>query len=1058
MGAWWRRAAVVSAVLGLVACGGGGGEGAASSATGAEPAASGVGGSHEAASDLASLALRSPTLRSKLDRRLLKAKGNVAVWVTLDEAPVATLKADRLQAQGISMPARDLAPQDAERAAAASLAMRGDLLAHRQALIARQTDLASQMQSVGAKELGRVQLAANAMAVQVDARHLATIAGMSGVAKIRPVVDVQREPQPRHKKGGGGASPAEPGSFTGRGVRIAVLDSGVDYTHYNLGGAGTPEAYQQAMADPTRRDRAFPTAKVVAGYDFVGELWPFDELAPDSDPIDTEGHGTHVADIAAGRSADGKHKGVAPDASIVAVKVCSAVATSCSGVAILQGLDFALDPNGDGDISDAVDVVNMSLGSSYGQQEDDSATAVARMERLGVVVVVAAGNDGNRPYIVSSASTSPGAISVAQTSMPDDVAIPAIVNAPASLRGSYLNTETLDWAPVDRTVTGDVVYGGLGCADGSEVPASARGRVVLFDRGSCNVSEKVQIGGNAGAVAVLIGMVTDGETVSFSVGEGQAGLSLVPTLVIAKDLSDAMKAAIAAGTRVNMTMSPAQAVSVAGSMMSSSARGPSYSDQAIKPEIGAPGATISAVVGTGSENAGFGGTSGATPVVAGSAALLVQAHPTLRPEQIKALLMNSAERAVYHHKAKRPGVLAPITRIGAGEVRVERALALGSIAYVPAARSSALSFGFVDASRDQSFKKTVVVENLTSTAKTYAIKSSLRYASDATGAVTVSAPSQVTVPARGQREVDVTLRIVASKLPAWTLNGGALGGTGDLLDGVEFDGYLTFTAGAETLSMPWHVLPRLSADLGVSGRSARQGDVFSLSNVGAGSGGYEVFALTGSNPNDGEEPLPGSNIALVDLRAVGARLVAPGILQFAINTYGRRSHPSYPAEFDIYLDLDRDGIDDAVLFNAEADGFGASGQTVIYLYDFRTDEVSAYYYADADLNSGNIIFTVPTAALGIADNTSFDFSVYAFDNYFSGALTDFIGPMRFNPARPKWATSGAPTSGTVAPAGSVQWRSAAQGGGATASPSQQGFLLMYRRDRDYEADVVRITR
>ena len=60
-----------------------------------------------------------------------------------------------------------------------------------------------------------------------------------------------------------------------------------------------------------------------------------------------------------------------PGASLYAVKVCSAISTSCSGVAILQGIEYALDPNGDGNVADAVDVINMSLGSSYGQREDD---------------------------------------------------------------------------------------------------------------------------------------------------------------------------------------------------------------------------------------------------------------------------------------------------------------------------------------------------------------------------------------------------------------------------------------------------------------------------------------------------------------------------------------------------------------------------------------------------------------------------------------------------------------------------------------------------------------
>ena len=91
-----------------------------------------------------------------------------------------------------------------------------------------------------------------------------------------------------------------------------------------------------------------PTAKVVEGYDFVGELWPAfsDDLAPDEDPIDFNGHGTHVADIIGGKSLDGSHVGVAPGVTLYAYKVCSAVSTLCSGMAILEGIDASLDPDG----------------------------------------------------------------------------------------------------------------------------------------------------------------------------------------------------------------------------------------------------------------------------------------------------------------------------------------------------------------------------------------------------------------------------------------------------------------------------------------------------------------------------------------------------------------------------------------------------------------------------------------------------------------------------------------------------------------------------------------
>ena len=103
-------------------------------------------------------------------------------------------------------------------------------------------------------------------------------------------------------------------------------------------------AYGSGLFDAlnTTTDGLFPTAKVVGGFDFVGEAWPNGARAEDPDPIDFEGHGTHVSDIIAGTL------GVAPGASLLAVKVCSAVSSSCDGVALLKGADYIVDPNGDG--------------------------------------------------------------------------------------------------------------------------------------------------------------------------------------------------------------------------------------------------------------------------------------------------------------------------------------------------------------------------------------------------------------------------------------------------------------------------------------------------------------------------------------------------------------------------------------------------------------------------------------------------------------------------------------------------------------------------------------
>jgi len=995
-------------------------------------------------------------LPAVLDRQLAGSSGMVEVWVTLSDAPVAqaaaTLSAST-QAAGDEGRTKRL-----QSLRIASEGTRAAVRAHRTAVLSNQTAMARRLAGLGAQELGRVHVAHNAIAVRVDAKQLRAIAALPGVVKVRRVVHHEMslsETVPYI-----GASAVQAQSFDGTGVKVAVLDSGIDYTHRNLGGAGTADAYLKAWGTSPADARnttidasVYPTQKVVGGFDFVGEAWPNAARTEDPNPIDFQGHGTHVADIIGGKSQDGTHKGVAPGAQLVAIKVCSAVATSCNGISILKGIDYALDPNDDGDFSDAVDVMNLSLGSSYGQVEDDSTLALMTAVDLGVVVAVAAGNSANLPYVVSSPSIAPGVISVAQTAVPSEAAYGLRVNAPAAIAGTYNNTATVDWAPIGAGFTGDVVFVGTACPGGPPLPNVA-GKIALIDRGACSVSLKVDIAGAAGATGVLIGLVAPGDAVSFSYG---GGTNLVPTLVIQQSLSNAIKANI--GAPVNVSASDATRVAMVGNMTSTSARGPSISFQTIKPEIGAPGASLSAIAGGGVAEEAFGGTSGATPMIAGSAALLVQAFPNRTPLQIKAMLMNSASTAVYTNAALLPGQLAPITRIGAGEVRVNKAVALNAVAYNKDDLSAALSFGAREVSFISEYEKKLVVENLGNRAKTFSIAKSFRYADDAaSGAVTIVAPNSVRVGANSRETITVKLRVNPAKLPAWTLDGGALGGRGDLLNGPEYDGYLTLTSGPEVLSVPWHILPRKASDVGavIAQRSGWSGGIILFANAGLADSEFDVFALTGTSAKvpAGELPAPGENFAVIDMRAVGVRYdAASGALQFAINSFGRRAHPTYPAGYEIDIDVNADGVPDFAVFNSELTGFAATGVSVVNVLNLATGRSSIYYYVDADLNSANTILTLPLAALGVTPDKQLRFSAFAYDNYFTGATTDAILDMSFTPATPRYAVVG-DSSGVVRSLrlGRVDTQTVA--GGATASPSQTGFLVMLRRNAGTEAEVL----
>jgi subtilisin family serine protease len=1070
-----RIATLIAAAALLNACGGGSDQ-AESQASANNGLADTASASTPAAGSLSSsphrVAAPPGTVINRVDRRLRGKSGEVDVWVSLEQNSVAAERAALAESSGLA------AAQGGELAKAAG-AVRKAAVAHRQRIAESQAAMAGSLAAFGGRELARVQVAHNAIAVRIDASQLTQLAAIPGVARIRPVLNYEMTLMETVPYVGGTAVQAS--GRDGTGVTVAVLDSGIDYTHRNLGGPGTAAAYAAAYganpADPknTTLDGLFPTAKVIAGFDFVGEGWPTTALAPDPDPIDFEGHGTHVADIIAGQSLDGLHKGMAPGAKLVAVKVCSAISTSCSGVALLQGMDFALDPNGDGDTDDAVDVINMSLGSDYGQIEDDLSQASSNAVKLGVIVVASAGNGGNKPYVVGSPSIAPGVISVAQTQVPSAKTIPLVVNTPAAIAGVYPNTATVDWAPVGAGVTGEVAFIGRGCPANSIAPGSPAdpilnspaGKIALIDRGACSVSLKVDYAAKAGAIGVLIGLVAPGDAISFSFGGGD--LPLPPTLVIQQSLSTSIKTQLGGGQVVNVSISPAAAIPLVGSMASTSSRGPSISEQSVKPEIGAPGGSVSAEVGTGTGETAFSGTSGAAPMVAGAAALMRQAYPNRSPEKIKAMLMNSAETAVFTNPALLPGELAPITRIGAGELRVDRAIAQTAIAWNRATKSAALSFGALEVESRTVVERTLRVENFANGSRNFTITPSFRYASDeASGAVKVQVRSMVHVSARGHEDIEVKLIIDPNKLPSWTLNGGSQGGNGAALNGPEYDGHITLTDGIVKISVPWHVLPRKAAETETTlSQRGNPGPTLKLRNRGAEFGDYDVFSLTGVSKKipRGQLPGPGDNFAVIDMRSVGVRHLPAAVfgadyLEFAINTNGRRAHPNYPAEFDIYIDNNNDGVDDYVVFNAELGGFAASGQNVVFVGNLTTGTATAVFFTDADLNSGNVIFTVPmnssagSVNVGVAPGTTMRFSVYAFDNYFSGNLTDSIEGMLFTPGLERFGVVGDPF-GTVPPKGS------AERGVTTATlpdtvSSESGLLMMYRRNAGEEADAVRI--
>jgi len=329
----------------------------------------------------------------------------------------------------LTAPAAIAAPNDASR------------LATRQLVAAAQAALMPQLASLNARVLFHTSMVYAGVAVSIPAEQLDRLRALPGVARaalISPKLPSDITPSTQ-----AGVQPivAAIAAATGRGLRIGMIDRGIDYTHADFGGPGTPLAF--IANDPNIIEPgSFPTAKV-DGFDFAGDnydasaLLGSDTPTPDADPRECmqpdahAGRGTSAAGLAAGFgvAADGTPyhgpygpgvdlstlrvaPGVAPEAQLYALKIFG-----CHGSSTLltQAIERAVDPNGDGSSADHLDVLVIALGTPFGSDDDPDAIAVNNAVRAGVVVVVAAGDNLATFYAVDSPASASLAIAVGAT-------------------------------------------------------------------------------------------------------------------------------------------------------------------------------------------------------------------------------------------------------------------------------------------------------------------------------------------------------------------------------------------------------------------------------------------------------------------------------------------------------------------------------------------------------------------------------------------------------------------------------------------------------------------
>lgn len=586
----------------------------------------------------------------------------------------------------------------------------------------------------------------NGFSVQVDDANLSRLTRLAQVKNVYPVVSIA---MPEFQPGDNNPDLATAISMTqaeaaqntlgltGAGVRVAVMDTGIDFDHPDLGGCFGPGC------------------RVEVGFDFVGDAYNNDSTSPgynpiptpDNNPDDCGGHGTHVSGIV---GANGTVKGVAPGVTFGAYRVfgCAGSTSADIMVAAMERI-----------LEDGADVLNMSIGSSFQWPQYPTAAAADRLVNHGVVVVASAGNNGgNGLYATGAPSLGEKVIAVASvdnshirarafTVTPDDKVIP------------FLQATAAPIAPSSGTFplvrTGTATAAADACA---ALPAgSLAGKVALIRRGTCGFNQKSINAQNAGAAGVIIYNNAAGNIPNITV----VGPPPVTIPVVSINAADGvlLDGRIAAGP-VSMTWTGGAAFSPNATGFTTSgfsSYGPSPTLD-VKPDITAPGGAIFSTIPL--ERGGHGlnnGTSMSSPHVAGTAALLLEARPNTPPAAVRTILQNNASPIAWWGNPTL-GFLDNVHRQGAGLVQIVDAvlsttkvepgkLALGESQAGPATR-------------------TLTIENNGPAAVTYDLGHVAALATgpntfvpaffNAPAAVAFSAPS-VTVPAGGTATVDVTV-------------------------------------------------------------------------------------------------------------------------------------------------------------------------------------------------------------------------------------------------------------------------------------------------------------
>ena len=594
----------------------------------------------------------------------------------------------------------------------------------------------------GAKVTGEFDIALNAVAVQLNGATLAQVSATTMVKSAQfeglyypnatdPDLPLISAPQAWAVGGG----PAD----AGEGVKVAIVDTGIDLSHPCFSDAGYPP--QQQLGN-----HALTNNKVIVAKVFSNRT-PQQGYSAEA----VQEHGTHVAgtvacNLATPAAVNGVStyamSGVAPRALLGNYNIFPGELANARSEDIMNALEAAY--------QDGFDVANMSLGGGAHGVQDLLTVAVDNLDQANMVVAVAAGNSGPGLFTVESPGSAARALSAGASS------VPHFVGAPVSAAGNSYGAATGDFAVVAANLTAALrvvpgPIGGLGDACAALPAGSLAGQIALVSRGTCAFSVKIRNAQAAGAVAALVANNVAGDPSAMG-SDGTADQPTIPAYMVSKPDGQALKLDNGASTTIGAALSYIQ-TSNADIMAGFSSQGPTDVDFRVKPDVVAPGVNVLSSIPHGACAAApcfafLSGTSMATPHLAGSAAVVRQQHPAWSAAEVRSAIVNTADRGVLRDFSA--GALQDNVNIN-GTGRENLLAAVGAkVALDPVS----LGFGAVASGSGQVRRMTLSLSNLAGASQTYALGIS---GQPSNGVLYSVEPSSVTVAAGAKASVTVTM-------------------------------------------------------------------------------------------------------------------------------------------------------------------------------------------------------------------------------------------------------------------------------------------------------------